>query len=363
MNKQLFIALISSTIIPLAHSMNPDQQLFDAVKNRDEAAIERALGAHANVNAKDADNITPLHYATIKSDARENPQQSIVARLLEAGANVNARNYRGRTPFQNAASDADLQIIEMMLTKTPDINEQDGVGRTALHYAAVNKDPQVTNLLIQNGASIFIDNLKRTPLHYAIEYHNVEVVKVLLDRSGPQRSLLLGVQDYTGKTVLDYARKSKNNELLRLFLQTEGLKVKIKNETVKNFLVSAETQKTVVPLKSGQERSITIPLSKMQVTLTDQCIRNYTNILITELGKVGQQVWAIVSFNRELQVPPTGLPSPKRVAVELFVDSPIEVWSDATSLRAHEYDAYDITVTLKGQMGQDSTLEVAASQR
>ena len=67
------------------------------------ADVSRCLRAGANVNARDAGGLTPLHFAAAKN------KTAVVDVLLKGGANVNARDKTGWTPLHRAA----------MLTKPP----------------------------------------------------------------------------------------------------------------------------------------------------------------------------------------------------------------------------------------------------
>ena len=62
-------------------------------------AIRALADAGANVNAKDEDDRSPLHYA---AELRVRPE--VVQALLNAGADVNARDSHGRTPLDIARS-------------------------------------------------------------------------------------------------------------------------------------------------------------------------------------------------------------------------------------------------------------------
>lgn len=151
-------------------------------------------------------------------------------------------------------------------------------------------------------------------------------------------------------------------------VKSEVLKVKFRNETGINFLVKRLDKDDILTLMSGEEKSVSIPFNDMKLTTSALFDANTVNIGIidrdAESGNL--TLWGTLEFDRILQIPPVEQPYPKQVQVELTVgynlSEPIEVWQDTTPLGAAESDNYNVTVVLKGQRGQESTLKVAAVQ-
>ena len=67
--------------VPFAASATASPEVADAVMHRDQAAVEKLIAQHADVNVPQADGATALHWAVFQSD------QGMVALLLRAGAN------------------------------------------------------------------------------------------------------------------------------------------------------------------------------------------------------------------------------------------------------------------------------------
>lgn len=68
--------------------------------------VESSLESGADVNAKDNDGLTTLHYFTsAPSSAQEEVIVNIMKALLAAGSDVRAKNRGGWTPLYWAAED------------------------------------------------------------------------------------------------------------------------------------------------------------------------------------------------------------------------------------------------------------------
>ena len=76
----------------------------------------------ANVNAKDKDNATPLHYAA-GSNAHKTAR-----RLLNSGADVNAKDKWDLSPLHYTVKDDTYEIAEMLLGRGADVNAKDAKG-------------------------------------------------------------------------------------------------------------------------------------------------------------------------------------------------------------------------------------------
>ena len=71
-------------------------ELIDAVRANDRARIKTLLAKQADVNAKQVDGMTALHWTAQNNDIESSKL------LLKAGADRTLRNSEGRTPLQQA---------------------------------------------------------------------------------------------------------------------------------------------------------------------------------------------------------------------------------------------------------------------
>ena len=162
----------------------------------------------ANINARDEDGCTPLHYAS--SD-----RSLAVARLLlERGANIDARANDGSTPLHRASSRGYLEVVRLLLDHGANINAQVEDGRTPLHKASSSRHLEVVRLLLERGANIHARAKDgSTPLHRASSRGYLEVVRLLLERGAN-----INARDEDGWTPLHYASSNRSLTVVRLLL-------------------------------------------------------------------------------------------------------------------------------------------------
>jgi ankyrin repeat protein len=77
-----------------------------------------------------------------------------VSRLLSVGANVNAKDNEGWTPLHWACRKGHVQVAKEILEHGADITVKDNAGRTPLHWACYNGHVTVGNELLSRGANI-----------------------------------------------------------------------------------------------------------------------------------------------------------------------------------------------------------------
>jgi ankyrin repeat protein len=153
----------------------------DAAMDGDREAVRALLKQGADVNARQGDGFTALHWAARKGDAdlatllvnggasvaaatrlgRYTPlhlaaeigSAPVIATLLEAGADANAPTLTGTTPLMLAAGSGNTAAVEALLDAgaRPNAAETDR-GHTALMFAASANRADVVRLLVKRGA-------------------------------------------------------------------------------------------------------------------------------------------------------------------------------------------------------------------
>ncbi|HEY4870175.1 MAG TPA: ankyrin repeat domain-containing protein, partial [Candidatus Dormibacteraeota bacterium] len=201
------IALVSVATLSAGGS---EVRLADAVKagNRDavRALLKTPAGA-ADVNAREVDGTTALHWAVRTNDvetaemllaagahanvanrygvtplwlAATNGNAVIVEALLKAGADANAPMPQGETVLMTAARAGNPDAVQALLTHGADVNAtEDGLGENALIWAAAGNHPEAARILIAHGAAV---DGRSKPLTYDKDRFGLEGVLTILPR-------------------------------------------------------------------------------------------------------------------------------------------------------------------------------------
>ncbi|KAH0333269.1 hypothetical protein KCU74_g3464, partial [Aureobasidium melanogenum] len=157
----------------------------------------------ADPSAKDKHNRQPIQYA-----ARTN--EATIRVLLDFDADVNVTGSNWPSPIVYASSEANLQVLRLLLDGGADAKSEDpgNPGWTALHAACKRSDPDpaFAELLIAHGADVnaVTKISKTTPLHNAVS--SAAVVQLLLNERASVDS-----QDSDGKTPLILACENVNS--------------------------------------------------------------------------------------------------------------------------------------------------------
>nr|WP_246198629.1 ankyrin repeat domain-containing protein [Wolbachia endosymbiont of Ctenocephalides felis wCfeJ] len=132
--------------------LNLDEELLAAAESGDLNKIKSFITQGANLDAKDSNGSTPLHYASW------NGNLSVVKHLVEKGANLKIKNLDNRTPLYDASLNGHLDIVRYLVEKGVDVNVADEENRTPLHCAVSEGHLGIVKYLINNGANFNAKN-------------------------------------------------------------------------------------------------------------------------------------------------------------------------------------------------------------
>jgi serine/threonine-protein phosphatase 6 regulatory ankyrin repeat subunit B len=210
--------------------------------------VDLLLARGASMDARDANNLTPLHVAAEKA------RGEIAGRLITRGADLEARDVYGFTPLMVAAFYMRIQWVEqrgarfkfiqgdnidvaqLMVAAGADVNTRDGEGASALYLAAVEGHDAVVRLLLDHGADVNQpDVMGLTPLHAAADgarlleivaegeeqgysyIENTAIVTMLLDAGA-----LTNARDTEGRTPLGIAQDRASDKVVALLRERGG---------------------------------------------------------------------------------------------------------------------------------------------
>jgi ankyrin repeat protein len=130
-----------------------DNLITSVLPEHDGINIARLLIEHgANVNVKDSDGETPLHFFANNTE--------ISRFLVENNADINIQNGLGETPLCRAAGANNIEIMRLLLEHGADVNAQDDNGDTPLHLAVINNSIEAIGLLLEYNADVNDDILR-----------------------------------------------------------------------------------------------------------------------------------------------------------------------------------------------------------
>ena len=231
--------------------------LLRAARNGHEATVKTLLTAHANVDARTANQSTPLHVAAagghietiqalLAAQASVNTRRGdlstplhvaaagghakAVKLLLETGrALVDLKDRYGQTPLSKAARNGHEAVVKLLLqTGKVQVDTKDKYHQTPLSKAARHGREAIIKLLLETG-KVEVDTkdiYSETPLLKAAQHGHEAVVKLLLETSQVE----VNWEDKDGRTPLLWAAQSKHETLVSLLLKTGNTKVDSTNE-------------------------------------------------------------------------------------------------------------------------------------
>jgi ankyrin repeat protein len=161
-----------------------DLPLVKAVKSRDGEAVRALLKQGVDVNLKQADGATALHWASYLDDLQTTDL------LLKAGAKPDAANELGVTPLYLASENGSAPVVSRLLAGGASANAALPSGETALMTAARSGSVAAVRALLVNGARIeAIESTEgQNALMWAVSYQHPEVVQALVEAGADIRA-------------------------------------------------------------------------------------------------------------------------------------------------------------------------------
>ena len=179
--------------------------LFIAIDSKCNEIVQLLLNAGADIHAIGYEGENALMRA-IKCGNDE-----AISILLAAGIDVNISDNIGETALMCAAwYRCDDAIISLLLQAGADVNKVSFCGQSALSHAVIDaimthlsaKSKKNIELFIEAGANLtLVDSAGETPLHFAVQANQIEIVQLLLDAGMDDTKII----NQAGKSAADYA--------------------------------------------------------------------------------------------------------------------------------------------------------------
>ena len=179
------------------------------------STVQALINKGANVKAVDKAGLNPLHMCVLPTvlvpvmeEEDEYPEKAgvcdVIQLLASAGLDVNSTGNADFTPLHFALREKDIAVITKLLELGADATLKTRTGETALHRSTIDYETFEAFMRFDKHDYLNVniqDKFDSTPLHWAIWYHEVLVVRKLLE-SGAS----LSITDNMGNTPYDIAR-------------------------------------------------------------------------------------------------------------------------------------------------------------
>jgi len=300
---------ILSVLLNINHSYN---RITEIVK----LLLEN--GADTNINEKSEGGNTPLHTAVMGKV--EN--YDVVKLLLERGANINDQNDEGDTPLHVHINRKNTNpgIVILLLEAGADPNIRDNINGSPLIQAFKNWDIKEEHIGNEEENRLFIiklllrkklddfydlhkdhpdlpdhdidlnlpDHYDLTPLIYAVEKNNPEIVKVLLE-AGADPNLPIKGRVYP---IALATRVTYQNEIIELLLEAgANPNIRADDDSLLNTMIRQENMEMVKLLLDSSDLDVNWRLtSNHKSPLTVALIQQNSDIISMLLQKNGIDV-------------------------------------------------------------------------
>lgn len=209
--------------------------------------ILKDVKANSLIRAKDRLGNTPLHYAACKGCVKD---ASIILMKYRAGATIT--NGAGETPLHIAARYGCVSVAKKLMEGRGKrtVNGNDVYERTPLHLAAQQGHDELVEFFLKKGGKIDSDVHGQTPLHYAALQGSQRSAELIL-ASKPES---LNVTDKNQNTALHMAAKGGHAEILKYLLSKSEQLVSV-NERNQNILdIAIEARQEAVAMGIVEHR-------------------------------------------------------------------------------------------------------------
>jgi ankyrin repeat protein len=187
-----------------------DAPVADAARRGDAEAVRTLLERGVDVQTAQADGMTALHWAGMRSDL------DLAETLIYAGANLEATTRIGQhTPLHVASRTGQSTVVRTLLDAGADPHAATSSGATPLHLAAQAGSAEAVAALLDHGADVNVQEHTwgQTPLMFAAASNRVGPVNVLMER-GAKLETTTRVVDLPALDSEDRAAAYRRQEVL-----------------------------------------------------------------------------------------------------------------------------------------------------
>ena len=192
----IFLALSLVLLLPMSTvcagplKVSPPREelaMIIAASTGNLAAVKQLVSKGMDPDHRDFTGNTPLIYAARYA------RVPLLEYLLRHGADVNAYTHWGTTALIEAVRKGSFPVVQDLLDAGADVDQLNNKHESALFDAVKYRRLWAVNMLLYRNAQIDIKNtLGYTPLAYALEEHQTQIVRALQQRGAADRFAMRG---------------------------------------------------------------------------------------------------------------------------------------------------------------------------
>lgn len=219
------------------------EQIYIEIEKNDIDAVRKRVLADKKILSYINRCGSPLHHAARKGSFE------IVKILVELGADIRIQDSHSSTPLFSAVADRRYDMVRYFLLKGSDPNGTNG-NAFLLDKATQNNDLKMMKLLLEFGADVnYVASVdKNNALHTAVTGNHLELVKFLIDQK-----INVNQVNVMG-TPLFYAVETNNLEIVKELLKA-GADIHLKSAYKGSARENAKDWKRAEVLKLFSEYS------------------------------------------------------------------------------------------------------------
>jgi ankyrin repeat protein len=175
-SKKAALTLIEAGIDINAHALNGKTPLHDAIRLGITDIETTLISKGADIEVRDTEGNTPFMEAILAGFP------GTVDRLVDLGADPNTRNSRGDTPLHIAVAAERSDLISMLLSWGTPIHAKNAMGRTPFQMA-LSISPRMVSILLTKDRIYAADDNGASPLHIAIhERASLSIIETIVNQ-------------------------------------------------------------------------------------------------------------------------------------------------------------------------------------
>ena len=149
--------------------------IFDACRRGDLQQVEALYNANPGIiQQEDTKGFTPLIIAVY------NNQPPVVDFLLQKGANPDEQDLSGNSALMGVCFKGYTEIAKKLIDAGADVNQRNSQGAPALTFATTFGHLEIAKMLLEKGADLSLrDSRGKSPLDHAMIQENTPMVELI----------------------------------------------------------------------------------------------------------------------------------------------------------------------------------------